>query len=234
MSMFVDLLKKAKKDGKLVLIASLPKNDPELAKVVLDAGADVVKIHINVHHHASDTHFGTLSEERKALEKILNIWTGKPVGIMPFAQATDDAGTYEELAKMGFDFYSQYLGHAISGCLPAPDRVARMLALSVDDSVELATGLDAIPIQVCELSIMDGSTYGFPFTFHDLLRYSAVRTRTNLPLVVPSQHLIKPESVKELIGIGIEGLMIGAVVAGRTNDSWKQATDEFRKAIDQG
>ena len=52
MSSFVNELVKARKAKKLVLIASLPRNDASLAKVALDAGADAVKIHINVHHHA--------------------------------------------------------------------------------------------------------------------------------------------------------------------------------------
>jgi hypothetical protein len=107
-----------------------------------------------------------------------------------------------------------------------------MLALAAEDPVELASGLDPLAVQVCELSIMNGNTYGQPFTFHDLLRYSAIRVRTALPLVVPSQHYITPESVPDLVQIGVEGLMIGAVVAGSTVDSWSNSVREFRKAID--
>jgi hypothetical protein len=44
---------KARQEKKLVLIASLPRNDAELARAVRDAGADAVKIHMNVHHHAT-------------------------------------------------------------------------------------------------------------------------------------------------------------------------------------
>jgi len=233
MSQFVHALTQAKKERKLVLIASLPRNDVELAKAVLDAGADAVKIHMNVHHHASNTTFGTLDEERKNLTAILKSWEGKLTGIMPFAAPVYDPQTFQELADMGFDFYSQYLGHAVIGCFPEPDKIARMLALAVDDPIELASGLNSMPVQVCELSIMDGNTYGQPFTYHDLLQYSAIRARTALPLVVPSQHLITPESVPDLIQIGVEGLMIGAVVAGSTVESWTKSMKAFRKVIDQ-
>jgi hypothetical protein len=233
MSRFVNALIKARKEKKLVLIASLPRNDADLARAALDAGADAVKIHINVHHHASNTHFGTLNEERNNLTAILKVWEGRLTGIMPYAAPVNDPDTFNELADMGFDFYSQYLGHAVAGCLPSPDRVARMLALAVDDPIELASGLDLLPVQVCELSIMDGNTYGQPFTYHDILRYSAIRVKTNLPLVVPSQHLVVPESVPDLIQIGIEGLMIGAVVAGSTVESWTKSIKAFRNVIDK-
>lgn len=233
MSRFVNALIEAKKKEKLLLIASLPRNDVKLAKIALDAGADAVKIHINVHHHASNTHFGTLSEERNNLNAILKVWEGKLTGIMPYAAPVNDPDTFNELADMGFDFYSQYLGHSVVGCLPSQDRVARMLALAADDPVDLASGLDLLSVQVCELSIMDGNTYGQPFTFHDILRYSSVRTKTSLPLVVPSQHVILPESVPDLIQIGIEGLMIGAVVAGSTEESWEKSIKDFRNVIDR-
>jgi hypothetical protein len=233
MSRFVNELMKARKEKKLVLIASLPRNDAELARAVLDAGADAVKIHMNVHHHASNTTFGSLDEERENLTAILKVSEGKLTGIMPFAAPVNAPDTLKELSDMGFDFYSQYLSHAVSGCFPSSEKPARMLALAVDDPIELASGLDRMPMEVCELSIMDGNTYGQPFTYHDLLRYSAVRVRTGKPLVVPSQHLITPESVPDLIEIGMDGLMIGAVVAGSTAESWGKSVRAFRKMIDK-
>lgn len=233
MSRFVNELMKARKEKKLVLIASLPRNDAELARAVLDAGADAVKIHMNVHHHASNTTFGSLDEERENLTAILKVSEGKLTGIMPFAAPVNAPDTLKELSDMGFDFYSQYLFHAVSGCFPSSEKPARMLALAVDDPIELASGLDRMPMEVCELSIMDGNTYGQPFTYHDLLRYSAVRVRTGKPLVVPSQHLITPESVPDLIEIGMDGLMIGAVVAGSTAESWGKSVRAFRKMIDK-
>jgi hypothetical protein len=233
MSRFVEELHEARKVQKLLLIASLPRNDAALAQAALDGGADVAKIHINIHHHASNTHFGTLAEERKNLEAILKVWQGKPVGIVPFAAPENDPETYRELAVMGFDFYSLYFRHAVVGCFPPPGQMGRMLALAVDDPIDLADGLDHLPMDVCELSIMHGDTYGQPFTYHDLLRYAAVRARTHLPLVVPSQHVIPLAAVSELIQIGIEGLMIGTLSAGTTAESWLKSMKEFRQAIDR-
>lgn len=232
MSRFGDVLLAARQNKKLTLIASLPRNDPELARAALNGGADVVKVHINIHHHASNTHFGSLAEERKNLETILKLWQSKPVGIVPFAVPENDSATYAELAKMGFDFYSLYFRNAVVGCFPQANQMGRMLALAVDDPIDLAEGLDRLPMDVCELSIMHGDTYGQPLTYHDLLRYAAVRSHTHLPLVVPSQHVILPTAVPELIGLGIEGLMIGTVCAGTTPADWIQSMQAFRKAID--
>jgi hypothetical protein len=234
MSKFVNMLRAAgAKQRPLVLIASLPRNDPELARAAFDAGADLAKIHINVHHHASNTHFGTLDEEKTGLEGILKAAGDRPVGIVPFGSAQDDPVTCTRLADMGFDFFSLYLGHALVGCLPPPEQAARMLALSVADPIELAAGMDALPVQVCELSIMHGDTYGQPCTYHDLLRYSAMRRLIRMPLVVPTQHVVKPEAVADIAATGVEGLMIGAVVAGKTVESWSETVKAFRKAIDR-
>lgn len=233
MSRFVKELKIARQEKRLVLIASLPSNDVDLARAVRNAGADAVKIHLNVHHHASNTTFGTLEEERNNLISILKVMKGKLTGIMPNANPVNNPVALKELSDMGFDFYSQYLSHAVSGCFPPIEKISRMLAIAVDDPIELAYGIDRLPIDVCELSIMDGDTYGKPFTYHDLLRYSTVREKTKKPLVVPSQHLITPESVPDLIEIGIEGLMIGAVVAGSTIESWITTVEKFRSAIDR-
>ncbi len=233
MSHFLTMLKGAADQKRpMVLIASLPRNDPELARAALDNGADVVKIHINLHHHASNTHFGTLDEEKTGLESILKVCKDYPVGIVPFGSPKDDRVTCDRLAEMGFDFFSLYLNNAVVGCLPPPEKVGRMLALSVSDSIGLAAGLDALPIQICELSIMDGATYGQAFTYHDLVRYNTLRQLIKMPLVVPTQHVIKPEAVRELATTRVEGLMIGTVVAGNTIESWKLSTAAFRKAID--
>ncbi|MCA9781917.1 MAG: hypothetical protein KC800_34620, partial [Candidatus Eremiobacteraeota bacterium] len=50
------------------LMVSLPRNDLQLARAAVDAGAQCIKVHINCHHFASDTHFGSLAEERAVLE----------------------------------------------------------------------------------------------------------------------------------------------------------------------
>lgn len=235
MSRFVALLEAVRaRQRPPLLIASLPRNDPALARAALDGGADVLKVHINVQHHASGTRFGSFAEERPALAQILDLAGARPCGIVPGATAELDAAELRALAEHGFDFLSLYLRHAAPDRLPPAQRLARMLALAHDDPPDLAGSLDQLPIQVCEVSIMAPDTYGQPLTYHDLARYAAIRRATRLPLVVPTQRRISPAAIPDLLRIGIEGVMIGAVVAGTTVASWRDATAAFRRAIDGG
>ena len=232
MTRFSQLLASARrKERPLVLIASLPRNDLALAQAALEGGADVVKLHINLTHRASQTHIGSLAEERPALEEILKLWRGKPVGIVPGNLETINAGEVEQLAEMGFDFLSLYLKDAPVGLLPPSSQLERMLALSHVDPPELAASLDALDLQICELSIMAPETYGQPLTQHDLARYATARRLTQKPLVVPSQHKIPPQAAPDLAAMGIEGIMLGSIVCGAAPHTWFEAFSAFKDKL---
>ena len=75
---FLDLLRAAQEGSRSgVLIASLPRNDPELARAALAGGADVLKVHLNVTHNASGVRFGSLcrSEERRVGKECRSRWS---------------------------------------------------------------------------------------------------------------------------------------------------------------
>ena len=79
---FLDLLRAAQEGSRSgVLIASLPRNDPELARAALAGGADVLKVHLNVTHNASGVRFGSLAEKAANLEAIRGIQLGRTEGI---------------------------------------------------------------------------------------------------------------------------------------------------------
>ena len=69
-------------DRRGLLIVSLPRNDRDLARAAIDSGADLLKVHVNVHHRASGTAFGSLQEEMDRLNAILDLHvpTGLVVG----------------------------------------------------------------------------------------------------------------------------------------------------------
>lgn len=217
----------------MTLIASLPQNDPALAHAALEGGADVLKVHINVHHHASGTHFGSLEQEQPRLEEILKIWQGRPVGIVPGGSAVHDPETLIQLPEMGFDFLSLYSYHAPVGLLPPMERIDRMLAFSVNDTHAMMKGMTRLPVQIAELSIMHPDTYGEPFTYHDLARISAAAGAVSpLPVVLPTQHRVMPQAVPDLIQANVFGLMIGVIVAGETPASWEKVCRTYRTAMD--
>lgn len=69
------------KRKKFSLIASLPENSYEMAKIAWEAGADAIKVHINVFHRASQNTFGPLTEIRNTFERIIAD-SPVPVGIV--------------------------------------------------------------------------------------------------------------------------------------------------------
>ncbi len=54
----------------------------------------------------------------------------------------------------------------------------------------------------------------------------------NIPIVIPSQKKLTPQDVKYLANIGIDAVMIGAVVTGTDRVQLAKATSSFRKAVD--
>ncbi len=94
----------------------------------------------------------------------------------------------------------------------------------------LASKFDTFP---AGCSIVPGAEYGTRLSLRDLLRYSAIARRVDIPVVVPSQRVILPEDVPALVRCGVKGLMIGAVVTGRDKDSICRAIRAFRAAIQE-
>ena len=217
-------------DNRLTLIMSLPKNDPALCEAAFEAGADVVKVHINVEHRASGTHFGPLAEEKAALQAMLDNRKG-PMGIVLGGTLEAAARDMDAAAALPFSFYSLY-AHNVPCALLAGD-VPVMAACDSTYSLDEIAEMGHCGAQILEASIVPGTEYGSALSMRDLLRYSAIVQRSGLPVVVPTQRVITPKDVPALVRVGVKGLMIGAVVTGREEASIAKAVAEFRKAIDE-
>jgi len=213
------------------LIMSLPANDPELARAAARGGADVLKIHIRVHHDASGTHFGTLAEERERIAAILAAFQG-PVGIV--AGAADPATPEEmtELKRMGIDFFDLYLSY-MPAWMWQLEGMAKAVALEPTYSVHQALALKALGADLIEAAIVPHDGYGKPLTMADLAAYRDLRDTIDLPIIVPTQRAIRPEEATLITReCGIEGLMIGAIVTGKTPESIEKAVRRFKKAME--
>ena len=115
----MDKFRQMLKEERFPLVMSLPRNDPALARAAWENGADVVKIHINVKHHASQTLFGSFEEERGAIEAMLAEAKG-PMGIVLGADCCAAERSLPQAVAYGFDFLSLYGHHASpSGCMAA-------------------------------------------------------------------------------------------------------------------
>ncbi|MBQ8162485.1 MAG: hypothetical protein IJ083_17295 [Clostridia bacterium] len=223
------MLKAAQRTGRPVLIMSLPGNSPELCRAAFDSGADVVKVHINVEHRASGTHFGSFEEEKAVLREMLGERKG-PMGLVPGGSPEAVRRDLEAASELPFSFYSVYAHHMPASALLCG--VPLMAACDGSYSLEEIRQMPGLGCDVLEASIMPGSEYGQPLTMRDLVRYHLITRSVSVPVVVPTQRAILPEEVPILAKCRVAGVMIGAVVTGREKESMVRAIRAFRRAID--
>ena len=228
------LTEKMLRQGKPVLAVSLPRNEVELARSARAGGADALKVHINLHHHASDTHFGTLREEREALQQIIAV--GLPVGIVPGADtAMASLEEMQELDQMGIDFFDAYVHQMPAAMLQMKTRMSRMLALSYHQrNGSFSLGPCAGHCDIIEASIIEPEGYSAPLTVADVCDYGRIcRTYPDIPVLVPTQRRIAAEELPLLGEVGVRGIIIGAVVTGQETATIEQVTAEFAKALEE-
>jgi len=215
------------------LIVSLPANSPELARAAVEGGTDALKVHIHVRHDASGTQFGSLAEERGDLEQILSL--GLPTGIVPGAgKRLPTSEEMDQLAAMGIDFFDMY-AEDMPAWLTVFSGMTRAVALHSLAQGDLLADLQALGFELIEAAIIPHEGYGRPLTAADLAAYRKVRNATRLPIIVPTQRAMRPEEAGLLVrDIGINAIMIGAIVTGKEAAGLRAATERFAKGIAAG
>jgi hypothetical protein len=86
--------------GSFPIIVSLPRHDLDLARAALDGGASAIKVHLNAHHRASGTTFGSYTEERAFLEALAKF--GAPMLVMAGQETVPTLEEMNALADLGF------------------------------------------------------------------------------------------------------------------------------------
>jgi len=212
------------------VIVSLPRNDAELAAAAVSAGADALKVHINLDHDASGTRFGSLDEERERLEAVLAAAEGVPVGIVPGAQRVCAKADARRLVEMGMDFMDISLAHLPDwwheSWIPA-----RMVAVGEPSEMwdAVATAPDFI-----EAAITPKAAYGYPWGPGDTAKLRGIAREAPVPIIVPTQRKIQPSQLGELARAGARGIIIGAIVTGGDAEGIAQATAAFVQAAREG
>ena len=217
------------------LLVSLPRNDVELGRAALEAGADGLKVHIGLHHHASGLVTGTLDEEADRIAEIVAL--GLPVGIVP--GAGEGLATHAEmlrLADLGVDFFDLYAEDMPAWMLCMDDcamsvMVAFSSACSPWGLVERMA--DASRPVMIEASVMPHEAYGQPLTAADVSLYAEIAHRSGLPVIVPTQKSIRPDEVAALSDAGTAAALIGAIMTGTEVAGIVDATRRFRTARDK-
>ncbi|WP_248929256.1 hypothetical protein [Paenibacillus hamazuiensis] len=217
---------------KLQLFVSLPANDAGLAQAALAEGADGLKVHMNVGHRASGSHFGPLSGYLDVFAQIRSLFDG-PLGIVPGGSLDSvKPEEIEALPGLGVDFTSIYAFHMPSFLLRYP-KLSRTFAIDSGFDLRLLEGAGTFGVEALEASVIPGDEYGTPLSFADLLKYRWLVQHSGLPVIVPSQRKIVPADVPALIDCGIRVLLIGAVVTGKDADGIRRAVAELRNEIDR-
>ena len=212
------------------LIMSLPANDPALARAAKNGGADILKIHLRVEHAASGTHFGTLKDERAHIQQILDIFPG-PVGIVAGADDPCTPDEMAELEKMGLDFFDLYISQ-MPAWMWRLTGMGRVVALEYGYTIYQALALENLGADMLEAAVIPHEGYGKPLTLADLALYRDLHDTVDLPIIVPTQRAITPEEATLITGAcGIQGLMIGAIVTGRTPAEIETAVRRFKTAL---
>jgi len=219
-----------KKNG-MGLIVSIPENSAEMARAAFEAGADAIKVHANVEHKASGNIFPSVEEQRELFTEIIKIADGRPVGLVPGDDAEKITGEEIKIAEeLGFEFLSVYAHHAPIDILKESN-LTTVIAFNDDYDLDQLINLESLDIDAVEASLVSKDQYFKPLTYDNLLNYNKLRNNTELPIVVPTQKKIKPSEIKYIKEIGIDFIMIGAVVTGKSVEGVKKTTSEFKKEI---
>lgn len=221
------------KTKKMVLIVSLPENSYEMAEAAWLAGADAIKVHINVFHRASQNNFGTLESEKKVFEKIIKN-SPVPVGIVIGEETAVAETLVDDVKAMGFDFISLYAHYTPTVLATNRNGLGNFLAVNYTYSFEEINILsNSFVADILEMSIVQPEGYGERLNARDLAKYEYISKMSKIPTVVPTQRLVYPSDVESLAKCKINALMVGAISIGKTIDSLTGKVRDFKKAIEE-
>lgn len=214
------------------LLVSLPANDANLARAALEEGADGLKVHLNVGHRASGNQFKGLDHYRETFREIRAMYDG-PLGVVP-GGGVDQIVLQEivEMEAIGVDFFSVF-AHHMPLFLLNTRYMARTFGIDNRFDLKLLEGVDSFSFDALEASLIPGEEYGKPLAFADVLKYHWLVEHSGLPVIVPTQRAIKPDELACLADCGVRGILVGAVVTGKTEDSLRRSVAAFRNAADR-
>jgi hypothetical protein len=217
------------------LCISLLDNDAGLARAVEAAGADAIKLHINLAHAATGRTLGGLEREEERLRAVLDA-VSIPVGIVPRGRPGTTREEVERLRDLGIDFVDLYGKHTSPAVL-AVDGVDHWVAPTSDYTIDMLRVLARRPdVDVIEVSFFPVDVFGTPLCVDDLVRLELgveAIAPSGTPVVIPTDRKLEPHDVPALRDIGIRNFLIGYAVTGGDEASITAATRRFREALDR-
>lgn len=211
------------------LMVSLPRNEPALARAAVESGATSLKVHVNCHHFASGTTFGSWNEEQGPIREILAS-VDVPVGIVTGEEVQPSAQDLTDMKAAGLDFWDLFCKFTPASHMQLP--MGRMVAVDSSWTPELMNALACLGVQIIEGSVIPRTEYRSGLNLVDLATYHRLcRASAPMPVLIPTQKAIHPTEVALLRRAGAAGLTIGAVVTGLEESSLREATAGFAQAI---
>lgn len=209
---------------KLTVFVSLPRNDTNLAEAAVAAGAQGLKVHINVDHRASRTEFGTLEEERSTIEDICDF--DVPVGIVPGQNLETIHNALPLLDELPIDFVDAY-AHHLPATFESHTDYPVWASASDEYLFEEIHALNTAGIDVVELGIQPKERYGEKVSTRDVATYIRLNDTLEKPAIVPSQLKLTPSDMSTLSESGVNNFLLGSVVVGNTIDSVSETVASF-------
>ncbi|MCS7244323.1 MAG: hypothetical protein RMJ36_06290 [Candidatus Calescibacterium sp.] len=216
------------KKKKFLIIASPATNDYEVVSSFVDAGVEIVKLHLNITHPVSKKKIGSYEREKENILKLVIDYPNVVWGIVP-GNILTDRDSFEEIEysqlEAFFDFidlfYYSYTPHYLNSSLNKMVAVDRVL------SKEELQELNRYKFFGIEASVVDKDFYGFPLTLKDITDYRRLIENTDIPVFIPTQKRIIPSDVSMLYSIGAKGIVLGQISTSFNIDSIKKITTQF-------
>lgn len=219
------------KERKITLVYSSPKNDYELVRTAWENGADAVKVHLNVHHHASDNNFGNYCQEKEVLLKILSD-SPVPVGVVLGGNPSSVVEDFAGVMTSGFDFCSLYFHHTPSE-IYQQNKMTIMSACDYTYDIDEINQCVSLGAEILEASIVPPNDYGQYLTMRDVSKYAEIKSRVSIPVLIPTQKKVRLKDLSMLKKSGIDALMLGTIVTGDTINSVSSTIAAFRNELDK-
>ena len=203
----VTKLRRLLHNNPITLIVSLWENDPQLAKLAEDSGADALM----------------LNELEKADLVCKNVRI--PTGI---SLKTDKITKKHQKQLKSFDFVNFSIEHLHHFKGFSSTRVA---ALNENYSIDHLMGIEE-KAEVLDAAIVPIKQGVKGLMVGDLQNYISIIISSDIPVIIPTQRDIKPSEVAIIHDAGARGIILTKAVLGATPRSFEKSIREFRIAAD--
>lgn len=200
------------------LIVCLFAAKVDIAKAAEEAGADAICIPFDS------------SKDKDELIKIVSS-VKVPVGVKFDKETGVTEAQIAGLKKLGFDFFDiSFTGMPkwVSGI----EGIGKIISLDQDYSAYDLTGLSKQSLDAVDAAVIPGEVLGKDLMVGDLQHYITICLSTGLPVIVPTQKMVRVSEVPIIWDTGAKGILLTEIVAGDNIKSVTAVTKEFKEAIE--